>query len=277
MDSRHTGKRGPGHQASGRIDLNAGRSGWLREAPRAVSRDASELSPRAMERARQEAKGHGKYGKGVAAVYLTALLDHTGQDWPEHRKRKSHCRPRRHLPLTHWGHCPSPTHTIIQADPSTGGLQELAWGERTLTLAPLGSQQDPASPVTPPTGQGRRGTAGGTGTPAVAGEKHSMSGYRAFLEPPSALGSTARGPGPRRSRSPTWGRAQRAWASHHLLNTEVTTPAPHGPRQQPCEFSRSKLWVKSPLAGDSGGRRQDPARSTCPGYAWSVPERDFSV
>lgn len=155
----------------------------------------------------------------VEAAQRTGLLDHTGPDGPDHRQPlKCRGHPGCHVP-PHAGDAARAPPTPALARPGPAGLQELVWGERTSMGAPLGSQKAPASPVTPPTGRARRGTGGGTGTPA---------GWReAQGEPPAT-------PEPR---SPAWGgRAQRAWARHPLLNTEVTTPDPHGRRGLPFFF-----------------------------------------
>lgn len=121
-------------------------------------------TPRMMERAGQG--GSRTWQIRVEATQLTGLLDHTGQDGPDHREHLN-CRghPRCHVPLTRRGHRSAPP-TPSLARPGPAGLRELVWGERTSTGAPLGSQQAPASPVTPPTGRARTGRGGATGTPA---------------------------------------------------------------------------------------------------------------
>jgi hypothetical protein len=88
-----------------------------------------------------------------------------------------------------------------------GGLPEQTWAEKTLTLALLGSRQDPAFPATPQTGRGHRETGGVTGIPAMAQGKQSVSIGSAFPTAPlhpSATPTQAALPGARlrRAQSP---------------------------------------------------------------------------
>lgn len=77
-------------------------------------------------------------------------------------------RPSPHTP----GTLPKPPpRALIQTDPSAEDLRAPAWGQKTLTLAPVGSRRGPASPVTAQTGRRRRGTGDGTGTPAGPGRR----------------------------------------------------------------------------------------------------------
>ena len=181
--------------------------GVLGEVPRAGSRDVSELPPRTNAKSRTGSSR--PWQIRVEAAQLTGLLDHTGPDGPNHRQPLK-CRGHPgchvpHMPGTPLGPRPHPH----WHGPGPAGLRELVWGERTSMGAPLGSQQAPASPVTPPTGWARRGTGGGTGTPA---------GWReAQGEPPTTL----------EPRSPAWGGAHRG--PGHATPSSILRPQPQTP------------------------------------------------